>query len=221
MNNFDATNYPLQGQFSHGLQPPVPQMSTRLQQTLDMYAAKKSIEVQNEVLIASFREDSLRRMCLVREDAKVKRSLLATAVKIGEDGTIRHYQELLTEPAISYVIVNACLVDEPVLYAPMDGDGQILLIRMSREDRKDIQLYLNIESEDTRYYSRKFRLAGLSFKKKRGMTNEILLDIVDVCCKRAQKIYLPTIRGFSRFHGNFLYAGCEQQIWGEAKALAK
>lgn len=216
MNKFGSNaNYQLQA-----TQTSAPQMNTRLQQGLDMYAAKKQIDAQMEILVASSKADALQRICLLREDAKVKRSLLATSVEICVDGTIRQHQELLMEPSKSYFICNAYLEEQPILYFPMSGEGEILFLQMRRDDEERIRIYLDMTVDDAAYFRRKFRSEGITFKRRQG-TSLVCLDVIEACVVKARKEYLPVVRGFCEFCGRRYYYGLNQQIFAEVKSYAK
>lgn len=166
-------------------------------------------------------EESKIRVEKAKADIQIKKGMLSDTVFLTEKGSIIRKQEYLMERSIEYSFANFSVDGRPIRYVTEDCSSAVLCLRVILQGRGERVLFLDLEEDRAVYYRKKFRRAGIEFKKKRSDKKEIIFDIVQVLDQAAEIVTLPLELGFYRTRDQSLhYAGRKALLWKEVKKHA-
>lgn len=198
-----------------------------MMQQVQFYAAKAEIDQQQKLVelrakteAELFEYEGKRQLQLqmlatleeVKVDTQIKKDYLTGTIVLSDNGMLLQKQDFLLEDEKSYVLCNARLIQPPLKYACVDDSTEILYLRFESQTGTTCSVFLS-QNGDANYYRRKFRAAGIIFKKKRNDGKEFFWRLLDFLACNAQKILLPCHRGFYMADGKIHYADGTALLW--------
>lgn len=179
-------------------------------------ATRTNAEIAAHLEKTIINETAAVRLMEAREDLKLKRLLLTNVITIDSNGDLVRKQEFLRAKSCDFELCNFKITSTPLIYSTFGEGISILRFSALQQNRKTVDIFLNLQRTDPGYYWRKFRNAGLQIKKKRGERSEMIFQVIEVICGISEYVMLPGRTGFYITEsGNFGYAGAEDLTWRE------
>ena len=154
----------------------------------------------------------------------MKKDNMAEKVIVTEEGGIAKKVEYLTEKPKEYSIVNFRLNGRPIRFTCINSDNAVLCLPIILQNLKEQILYLDLDVNESGYYWRKFRNAGIVLKKRRKERREMIFEIVERLNSPdlVEIVEVPAKRGFyMNGNGELCYAGKHSFIWKDVKKYAR
>lgn len=177
------------------------------------YEAKREIDKKITVIIAE-----------KKADIQLKKDNRAEKFTLTEDGGIVKEVEYLTEKPKEYSIVNFRLNGRPIRYTCINTNNAVLCLSIILQNLDVQNLYLDLDVNESGYYWRKFRNAGIVLKKRQRERREIIFEFVEWINSPdlVEIVEVPAKRGFYvNGNGELCYAGKQNLIWKDVKKYAR
>ncbi|HBD01437.1 MAG TPA: hypothetical protein DC053_22135 [Lachnoclostridium sp.] len=166
-------------------------------------------------------EENFEELLRVKTDLQIKRDMLSETIMITDQGMLRRTQEFMLEANKEYYFANFSIPIQPVQFKSAGIDYTVLCMRTRIERLGEKDLYFDLRKDDANYYRRKFRNAGIIFKKKRREGDEFFFDVIQAVIGISRTVEVPGAYGFYTVEGMLQYADKKTMLWKEVLDYAK